>query len=112
MIEHTWKTDYSEKRCDLLRPLGILGANLGGLGRLWVSLRASWDGASWEGLGASGGGLGASWSGLLGACWHNVIFVIFLNRFWIDLEAQMDPQRSPKWSSKLTKIEHKNNDEI
>ena len=29
--------------------------------------------------GASGGGLGASWSGLLGACWHKVIFDIFLS---------------------------------
>ena len=74
------------------------------MGRSWGDLGASWDGlgASWGDLGASGGdlgasgaGLGASWSGLLGTCWHKVIFHIFLDGFWIDLEAQMDPQRSP-----------------
>ena len=90
---------------------GSLEAILGPLGRV---LGASWGdlGASWEGLGAFGGGLGASWNGLLGACWHKVIFDRFLDGFWTDSGAQMDPQRSPKWSSKPTKIEHKNNDKI
>ena len=56
--------------------------------------------------------LGASWSGLLGVCCHKVIVYNFLDRFWVDLEAQMGPQRSPKWSSKSIKIEHENNDKI
>ena len=81
---------------------GDIGASWDDLGASWGDLEASWEGlgASGGDLGASGGGLGASWSGLLGACWHKVIFYNFLDRFWTDLEAQMDPQRSPKWSSK------------
>ena len=86
-----------------------MGASWGDIGASWDDLGASWGDleASWEGLGASGGdlgtsggGLGASWSGLLGACWHKVIFYKFVDRFWTDLEAQMGPQRSPKWTPK------------
>ena len=96
-----------------MRPLRASGCILGTTwevpGRPWVALRASWEGLvsllgrSWSLSGASGapgGGLGASWGGLLGACWHEMIFDRFLSSFWNDFEAQMDPQRSPKWSSK------------
>ena len=44
MIEHTWTTDCWEERCDLVRPLGLLGVAWGGLRGLWVSLTASSEG--------------------------------------------------------------------
>ena len=44
MTEDTWTTDYWEERCDLVRPLGLIGAAWGVLGRLWVSLSSSWEG--------------------------------------------------------------------
>ena len=84
------------------RSWSLLGQSWGDLGAYWDGLGAAWGdlGASQEPLGAPGGGLGASWGGLLGACWHKMIFVRFLDRFWTDLEAQMGPQRSQKWRSK------------
>ena len=62
------------------RILGPLGALLGPLGRV---LGASWGdlGASSEPRGGPGDGLGASWGGLLGACWHEMIFDRFLPPF-------------------------------
>ena len=72
----------------LLKPLGALfgplGALFGPLGALFGPL-----GASWGGLGAL---LGPPWGGLLGVCWHNLIFERFWDRFWIDFEAQKAPQ--------------------
>ena len=43
MIENSSTTDYCEERRELLDPLGACLGQLGGLGRLWVSLRASWE---------------------------------------------------------------------
>ena len=41
VIAHTWATDYSEERCDLVSPLGLIVAAwgvLGGSGSLWSPL--------------------------------------------------------------------------
>ena len=88
-----------------------IGASWDDLGASWGDLENFWDGlgASGGDLWASGGGLGASWSGLLGACWHKVILDNFLDRFWTDLEAQMGPQRSPKWTQNGSKSKTKIN---
>ena len=75
MIEHTRRTDCWEERCDLVRPLGLIGAAWGG---------------SWEVLGLSEGLLGRSW-GPLGAILEP------LGRVWGPLGAVLGPLGVVSW---------------
>ena len=96
-----------------MRPRKASGSNwgrLGGLGRLWVSLRASWEGLggllgrSWSLLGGSGGLWGRSWGLLewsLGGMLAQGYFLYFVGSILDRFGGPNGPPEEPKMELKI-----------